>query len=488
MKKLLLFALFFVYVLSVSTAQNFKVLLDYNTYCTDKQVPYVEFMFLIGGKSVKYAEKKDNQYLAEVELSVVVEQNNVAIDSFTYVITSDVYKDTLLANKLDFADKLNYKINEGEYILYFSIRDLNNPLGFAKYIDNIKVAFPKDKVSASSITLLNFIEEAKEDDFFAKHGYNIPPLFGNFYNKSMNILSYFMEVYNTQEILGIGKTFYIESRIASAENNWIDIPKISRKEVYSTTPVTVVLQELDLSKLPSGNYHLIVDVLDNESNLLASKYVFFQRSNPAIELDVASYTNKLTPNTFAAKYSNLKILQDYVASLYPIATSFEQEFFDKRMKIIPLEQLQSFFYTFWDKRAPGNPEKAWLEYNDKVKYVQNVYGSKIQKGYRTDRGRVYLKYGPPNSITESPFTASMYPYEVWHYYHAEGESNVKFIFYNTDLVSNEYVLLHSTKTGETKEPAWQLRLLKDHLPQSDFDITRPENFWGNDMDDNWRNP
>jgi len=117
-----------------------------------------------------------------------------------------------------------------------------------------------------------------------------------------------------------------------------------------------------------------------------------------------------------------------------------------------------------------------------------VYGSKLQKGYRTDRGRVYLKYGAPNSITESPFTASLHPYEVWHYYHTEGESNVKFIFYNTDLVSNEYELLHSTKRGEIRDPAWQLRLMKGHIPQSNFDLTRPENFWGNDMDDNWRNP
>jgi len=38
------------------------------------------------------------------------------------------------------------------------------------------------------------------------------------------------------------------------------------------------------------------------------------------------------------------------------------------------------------------------------------------KVMKTDRGRVYLKYGPPNIISRKLYEPSSYPYEIWHYY------------------------------------------------------------------------
>jgi hypothetical protein len=48
------------------------------------------------------------------------------------------------------------------------------------------------------------------------------------------------------------------------------------------------------------------------------------------------------------------------------------------------------------------------------------------------------------------------PYEIWTYNRNQiGESNVFFVFFNDDLVSNEFRLLHSSAIGEPKNNKWQ---------------------------------
>lgn len=156
------------------------------------------------------------------------------------------------------------------------------------------------------------------------------------------------------------------------------------------------------------------------------------------------------------------------------------------MKNVPIERLQKFFYSFWAKRSPTDPQGAWEAYHKKVQYVQAHYGSPVIQGFRTDRGRVYLKYGEPTSVTEVPFDPQSYPYEIWHYYVIGEQTNVKFIFYNRDLISNNYELLHSDMIGETYDPAWQMRLVKRLDPSANPDVTKPNDYWGGEADDQYR--
>ncbi|MEZ5195370.1 MAG: GWxTD domain-containing protein [Bacteroidales bacterium] len=79
-------------------------------------------------------------------------------------------------------------------------------------------------------------------------------------------------------------------------------------------------------------------------------------------------------------------------------------------------------------------KKAWETYLEKVNLVNLAYSTQIQKGYDTDRGRTYLKYGEPNAISESYNEPATYPYEIWHYYDlGNGQRNKKFVFYTRDM-------------------------------------------------------
>ena len=206
----------------------------------------------------------------------------------------------------------------------------------------------------------------------------------------------------------------------------------------------------------------------------------------SMKLDIHQYDDVVIDNSFVADMTDRKKLEENVRCLYPISNAMEREFFEQRMKLVETPQLQRFFYAFWLSRNPNNPEAEWKKYEKMVSYVQERFGSKQVKGYRTDRGRVYLQYGQPNDIKEVPSDPVTFPYEVWHYYYLDDQTNVKFVFYDPSLVGNDYELLHSNKYGEVHDTNWKMRLVKKIQPQTDIYETNPDSYYGGEIEENWR--
>ena len=111
------------------------------------------------------------------------------------------------------------------------------------------------------------------------------------------------------------------------------------------------------------------------------------------------------------------------------------------------------------------------------------------RGYETDRGRVYLQYGAPDQRSKVESSPNTYPYEVWQYYKLKDQSNRKFLFYNQDLVTNNYTLLHSDAKGELYDAGWSMKLHKRTIQSNNMDITKPGiDTFGDESDDIFKNP
>jgi len=124
---------------------------------------------------------------------------------------------------------------------------------------------------------------------------------------------------------------------------------------------------------------------------------------------------------------------------------------------------------FWIATSGTNAYDSWLKYKEQVVYVEHLYKNNYQAGYETDRGRVYLQYGAPTSVIQRETTSNEYPYEIWQYNKIGKYSNRRFIFYNPDLVSTSYRLLHSDMIGEMKNPSWQQVLTSRNTPHGNID-------------------
>ncbi len=256
--------------------------------------------------------------------------------------------------------------------------------------------------------------------------------------------------------------------------------------VFPAKDVVLICNEFNTFNLPSGNYFAVVELFNEADSLLLVDKVFFQKSNPSVKLDLADYTHVNLKGTFVEFDTNRKVLIDQVKSLYPISNAVEREFYSNRLKSLTTEEMQQFFYSFWLRRNPSNPAGAWEQYEKRLKFVEANYGSKQVRGYLTDRGRVFLQYGPPNDIKEVPSDPVTLPYEIWQYYYLEGQTDVKFVFYDPVLTGNDYDLLHSTLYGEVSDPNWKMRLVRKIETQHDLYDPNPVDYWGNDMDEYWK--
>jgi GWxTD domain-containing protein len=467
-----------------SQAQGLKAFISHKAYCTNAMQPYIEFFFLVGGESVQY-EWGTGGYGAEVEIQVDVVQNDSVITGLHYILASDLYADSSRAGKADFANFNNLPVDNGDYYLHFTLKDRNSDSAALKYIDYIHVNFPKDEISSSHLSLFSSMSVPKPTDLFVKYGYALPPLYHNFVPKTQYALPFAVEVYNTKTIVGADKPLTAKCYIEYAESRLVALPENIITKQLKTNDVVLIVDQFNTFKLPSGNYNAVVELFDQDSLLLINK-VFFQKSNPDIHFDISRYNDIVTDGSFVSNMTDRKELEEAVLCLYPIANTPEREFFSQRMKNVTTEQLQRYFYSFWLARNPSNPEESWLEYKKKVDLVQERFGSIQVKGYRTDRGRVYLQYGPPDDIKEIPSDPVTLPYEIWHYYYLDNQTNVKFVFYDPALVGNDYELLHSNKYGEPHDTNWKMRLVRKLQPQRDIYDPEPEDYFGGDINGNWR--
>ncbi|MEN3045553.1 MAG: GWxTD domain-containing protein [Candidatus Hydrothermales bacterium] len=90
------------------------------------------------------------------------------------------------------------------------------------------------------------------------------------------------------------------------------------------------------------------------------------------------------------------------------------------------EEKEDKWKAFWKTRDP-DPQTPHNEleitFIERFEYVMKNFSGPI-KGYKTDRGRIYIKYGSPDYIEDHPFEFGTYPYQIWYY----TKLGIKFIF------------------------------------------------------------
>ena len=88
------------------------------------------------------------------------------------------------------------------------------------------------------------------------------------------------------------------------------------------------------------------------------------------------------------------------------------------------EEKEHFIEQFWQRRNPvpgsqANPFKE--EHYRRIAYANNRFTSSSGPGWTTDRGRIYIQFGPADELESHPFgDASSYPFEQWLYRHIDG--------------------------------------------------------------------
>ncbi len=104
-----------------------------------------------------------------------------------------------------------------------------------------------------------------------------------------------------------------------------------------------------------------------------------------------------------------------------------------------------YLKKFWEKRN-------YNEISQRYEYADEHFQEGNKAGSKTDRGRIYIKYGAPDEIDNKQFESSR-PYEYWQYY-----NGLEFIFVDI-RGTQEYTLVWTNARDEKSKPT-----LYDYLP------------------------
>jgi GWxTD domain-containing protein len=470
MKRVSLFTVFLIFLIPAQA--QLQAYLNLKRFFVPGEGPMVESYIQVENTSVVYKTEESGDLSCAVEIIQLL-RSGEEIKAFSkYCLNGKSIGDSLITPLIL---QQRFAVEAGSYTYELEIRDLNEEnVPVFKHEEPIVVAgLQPGKLMVSDIQLVETLKKAETQGPLTKSGYDMIPLVVNYYPADFNKLVFYAEIYNSDSLFGTDGKFALRQYIEKYESGMLadNLIKHSRE---SATTVVPVLTIFNIEDLASGNYNLVLEVRDRENNLVEVRKNFFQRENGIREYNPADLATVDLKQAFVSTSVPDDSLSYFISALLPVATDSELPVITKELRNADLETRQKFFYAFWQRRNPDNPQREWEKYRTEIYNTNRLFGTPIKAGYETDRGRIYLKYGPPNTITDRPNEPATYPYQVWHYYRIGNFTNRRFIFFQPDLVTNDYELLHSDLRGEIQNYRWQTMLMRRNTP-GDGSIDDPIN-------------
>ena len=118
-------------------------------------------------------------------------------------------------------------------------------------------------------------------------------------------------------------------------------------------------------------------------------------------------------------------LYEYELAIRPMRYILPEAEFET-VKALNHHNLTEWFESYWKEKDPTPTteyNELLSEFYQRVQEANRKFGTRNREGWETDRGRIYLLYGPPLKIDNGRYTSHSVPYLIWEYTHDK-----KFIF------------------------------------------------------------
>lgn len=120
----------------------------------------------------------------------------------------------------------------------------------------------------------------------------------------------------------------------------------------------------------------------------------------------------------------------------------------KTMRAAKGDEKKKAFLAFWDSLdpTPGTERNELMdEYYSRVAYA-NLRFESYQSGWETDRGMVYIIYGPPDDIQHNPGQANRQPFQIWKYF----DKQWQFVFVDVNMFGDYRLMTPLYPTGASR--------------------------------------
>lgn len=219
--------------------------------------------------------------------------------------------------------------------------------------------------------------------------------------------------------------------------------------------------KLDVTGLPPGNYRLVVHA--RRGSVESRREALFAMAEAPVEvvaspvaaLEGAAARLKQAEDLTMLRYFSGQTSDSAVAALVEALTVAPpgERVPKETLTLSPAAQ-RRFLARYWAHldATPGTPANERLEeYVRRLDYVNRNFAERDIKrsAVRTDRGRIYLKYGRPDEKLNRPMTRKG-EIDLWRY---TKQRNLKFLFLD-DSGFDHFNLIMTTDPNESTQPNW----------------------------------
>ncbi len=359
---------------------------------SDSTASRAEFYFSIVYDILTFYKTAENTFQAEFDLNLVVYRNKnepVLDKSITRRITVDTFKETNSRISPELI-KIPFSLAPGKYKYRIELYDHEAKKNITRE-DEIKLAaFTPDRIRISDII---FIDRLDTTDGTIKYTPNLSRTFSS----SKSVFKAYLEMVPP---LG-GSQVSVNYKILNSKEEQV----FGESELYDVNrPLLPRLFDLGPVKNKPGEYYLQVTVTSGNQTVKSRK-------------------------RFNIHWGNLALQEDNIDIAVEQLGLIAQRKDISAIKNAQGKEKQRLFEEFWQERdpTPDTPvNELKQEFFRRVDFANRtfseVYTGRV--GWRTDRGQVYIKNGPPDQVERQPTEIGMPTAEIWYY----AKLNKRYIF------------------------------------------------------------
>jgi GWxTD domain-containing protein len=437
------------YLCSITHARQIRMNVDWALFDFDEANVYLEIYYSFLQSDLTFFKDGDiysGQTMGRFQLF----SDETLFKEFIWKNQSAIQDTSELRLNKDIIDKVAFSIPSGTYQCKFCIYDIKDAASADSFSWNLDAFAPnKDKTYLSEIQLARSIKYSPNDNSspFYKNQLIVQPNPSLIFSSENPVLFFYIEAYNLP-LLGLDNGYQLKYYVRDAGQNIVKdvMPKtVLKKQVVNPS---VEFGMLNVGKLASGTYNFEVELIRPDGEKIVNKekrfYVF--QAKDLLAAQKTGSGSALEESMFSHADST-----DIELEFLLINYLLSKEEKDLHKQIQNLGEKRRYLFNFWKNRYPSDKvsnNQFRNEFLKRYQYANEKFRAFRLDGWRTDRGRVYMVYGPPSDIERYPNEPNLYPYEIWYY--NDLQNGVKFVF--ADLEGhNNYQLLHSDLDGELRD-------------------------------------
>lgn len=424
---------------TISPREPLRLRVDAARFRGDEQSVYVEVYYSFPQAGLLY-RADSTVFTGGVDLSVSVALRDSMVYADRWLVPHILSDTSKLSAGTNLVGVANFPLGPGDYRLKVLGRDRNDASRKDSVVLRLPIRLPdKENVSLSDLQLASSIGAGSKGTPFYKNTLEVIPNVEGVYTQDQRCY-YYVEAYNL--LTGSDRSDYV---VRSVVFDAVGREVISReKPKKRLNESSVIVDNVTAAKLRTGTYTLALALVDSSRKVMASAGKKFYVYNPTLGIDSTLLT--LSKAAVVNDYTTMDeqgMDTEFSWSRYEASESEK----DQYNKLKGDEAKRKFLSDFWRRRQLGLKE----EYLKRVAYTNANHRILGREGYKTDRGRVYIVYGPPDDYDRHPSDSDTRPYEIWTYNSIQG--GVIFVFVLRQS-GGDYELVHSTHRNELHDENW----------------------------------